>query len=111
MPHPHQPDDSKQQLSHEQVTHVARLARLALTEEQTQVYRSQLARILDYMEPLRELDLSSVEPMSHPHDLTNRMDEDEPAPGLDNESLMRLAPDTAPPFIKVPRVLANDAGA
>jgi aspartyl/glutamyl-tRNA(Asn/Gln) amidotransferase C subunit len=62
------------------------------------------------MERLRELELGSVEPLTHPMDATNRLDDDAPGPTLTTEAFMAGAPATAPPFLKVPRVLGGGGG-
>jgi aspartyl-tRNA(Asn)/glutamyl-tRNA(Gln) amidotransferase subunit C len=100
-----------QALSADAVRKVARLSRLALTDQQVEAYRGQLSAVLVYMERLKGLDLSGVEPMSHPIDATNRLDEDVPGPTLPTSALMAMAPDALPPFIKVPKVLGEGAGA
>jgi len=100
----------------EDVRKVARLARLAVLEEQAQQYRGQLAAVLGYMERLREVDISGVEPMSHPtplHDQTNRLDEDDPALGaaLASGALAGMAPAMMDAFVKVPKVIGESGGA
>jgi aspartyl-tRNA(Asn)/glutamyl-tRNA(Gln) amidotransferase subunit C len=98
-------------LSPDAVRKVARLSRLALSEERVRQYQTQLASILTYMDRLRELDLTGVEPLTSAADTVNRLDEDTPGPTLPNDTLMRMAPDPAPPFIRVPKVLDEGGGA
>lgn len=102
------------------VRKVARLSRLALSEEQLRRYAGQLGSVLGYIERLKELELTGVEPMAHPADARNRLDADEPAGGgegperrLGPVELMRLAPTgaTMPPYVKVPKVLGDEGGA
>lgn len=88
---------------------VARLARLALDDQSLDEHRRSLSAVLAYVETLRELDLSGVAPLAHPSDSTGRLDADEPRPGLATESLLAMAPDVDPPFVKVPRVLGEGA--
>lgn len=92
---------------------VAQLARLALTDEQLEQYRHQLGHVLEYMQRLRTLDLSDVEPMTSPIESFNRLADDVPGPTLSNQQLMELAPEQAhsAPFITVPKVLAGGEGA
>lgn len=99
-----------QPLSPEQVRKVATLARLKLSDTQLEQYRHQLGAVLDSMHRLKALDLSGVEPMTSPLDLTNRLADDEPGPTLTNEQLMALAPRHAahPPFIAVPKVIGGE---
>lgn len=106
------PDGStSNELTPEVVRKVARLARLAVDETRLESYRQQLGSVLAHINMLRELDLADVEPMAHASDGVNRWDADEPRAGLPNEVLMRLAPDRAPPFVKVPKVLGEGSGA
>lgn len=104
------PAETSHTLSADQVRKVARLSRLAVSDDRIEEYRAKLAAVLGYMERLRELDLSGVEPMTNVAGTVNRLDADEPGPMLDAASVMRMAPDSLPPFIKVPRVL-GDGGA
>lgn len=90
---------------------VAKLARLELSEAQVEQYRTQLSAVLGYVRQLRELDVSGVEPMSHPIATSNSLAEDAPGPALTNAQLMAMAPDTFPPFVKVPKVLDGGSGA
>ncbi len=87
------------------VRRVAHLARLALTDAELEKHRTALAAILGYVETLRELDLRDTEPLSHPSDATNRLDPDVPRAGLPAGSFMKMAPESAPPFLVVPKVL------
>lgn len=98
-------------LSADEVRKVARLARLALSAEQVETYRAQLSGILSHMERLKELDLASVEPLSNVADAVNRLDEDVPGPTLGNDVLMKMAPEAAAPFLKVPKVIEEGGGA
>lgn len=98
-------------LSIDEVQRVAQLSRLALGEAQLSAYRDQLGAVLVYIDQLRALDLEGVEPMAHAGDTTNRMDDDEPRPGLPTEALMNMAPESHPPFIRVPKVLGGESGA
>jgi aspartyl-tRNA(Asn)/glutamyl-tRNA(Gln) amidotransferase subunit C len=96
------------QLSADQVRKVAMLSRLALTDDQVETYRVQLSAVLDYMERLKEVDIQGVEPLVHVGDQVNRLDEDVPGNTLPRESLMRMAPDAMPPFLRVPKVIEGE---
>lgn len=98
-------------LTIEQVRRVASLSRLAIDDARLERYRHQLGSVLDHIKMLGELHLAEVEPMAHPVEATNRWDEDEVRPALPNEALMRLAPEKAEPFVKVPKVLGGGSGA
>lgn len=94
-------------LTSEEVRKVARLARLALSDEQVEQYRGQLSGILGYVERLRGLDLAGVEPLAHVSEDVNRLDPDEPRATLPTEALMKMAPESMPPFVKVPKVIGE----
>lgn len=89
------------------VEHVARLARLALSEAELARMQAELSAILAYVDKLRELDVEGVEPTSHAVPLVNVMREDEPRPGLAREEAMANAPDPAGEFFRVPRIIED----
>jgi aspartyl-tRNA(Asn)/glutamyl-tRNA(Gln) amidotransferase subunit C len=89
-------------ISREQVLHVADLARLALTEEELERLGAQLGAILEAVGKVSELDLADVEPTSHPLDLVNVWDEDEPAPSLPLDAGLANAPEREGGMFKVP---------
>ncbi|MDX2116317.1 MAG: Asp-tRNA(Asn)/Glu-tRNA(Gln) amidotransferase subunit GatC [Planctomycetota bacterium] len=97
------------ELSADDVQRVARLARLALTPAQLEESRVQLAAILRYVEQLRELDLTGVEPMSHPGDANNRLDDDTPREPMARDAFLRIAPATEGDYLKVPKVLGEES--
>jgi len=79
-------------ISRDEVLHVARLARLALTDEEVERLTDELGAILDAVSVVAELDLADVPPTSHPLDLVNVWDEDEPRPALALEDVFANAP-------------------
>jgi aspartyl-tRNA(Asn)/glutamyl-tRNA(Gln) amidotransferase subunit C len=89
-------------ITKEDVTHVARLARLALTEEEAGRLQGELSAILDAVGKVSELDLADVEPTSHPLPLANVWAEDEPRPSLPPEEALSTAPDSEDGFFRVP---------
>ena len=89
-------------ITREQVLHVARLARLALSEEEVARFQEQLSAILEAVGKVSELDLEGVEPTSHPLDLVNVFAEDEPRPSLPLEEALANAPDPEDGFFGVP---------
>ena len=90
-------------LSRDQVLHVARLARLELTEEEQQRMSEELSKVLDSFERIRELgDLADVEPTSHVVALENQLRADEPRPCLPQEVALAAAPDAAMGGFRVP---------
>jgi aspartyl-tRNA(Asn)/glutamyl-tRNA(Gln) amidotransferase subunit C len=89
-------------ISRDEVLHVARLARLDLTEEEIERFREQLNAILEAVGKVAELDLSDVEPTDHPLDLVNVWAEDEPRPSLTVEEALANAPDRDGALFRVP---------
>jgi aspartyl-tRNA(Asn)/glutamyl-tRNA(Gln) amidotransferase subunit C len=89
-------------ISRVQVEHVARLAHLALSEEELERLGGQLDAILEAVGKVSELDLADVEPTSHPLDLVNVWREDEPRSSLSPEEALANAPETEGGFFKVP---------
>jgi aspartyl-tRNA(Asn)/glutamyl-tRNA(Gln) amidotransferase subunit C len=98
-------------LSTAEVGRLAGLARLHLPPERLERFRGQMATILDAFAVLRDLDLDAVEPLTHPFPVVNRLDDDVPASSLDPEAVLDLAPAREGPFIAVPKVIDEGAGA
>jgi len=80
-------------LEHTQVLHVARLARLELSEDEVGRMAAELSHVLDHIEKIRELDLEGVPPTSHVIDVVNVLRADEPAPSLPREVILAAAPE------------------
>ena len=89
-------------ISREQVLHVAKLARLALSEEEVDRFSEQLNAILEAIGKVSELDLSDVPPTSHPLALANVVDSDEPRPSLSREQALANAPESEEGAFRVP---------
>ncbi|HEU4943223.1 MAG TPA: Asp-tRNA(Asn)/Glu-tRNA(Gln) amidotransferase subunit GatC [Gaiellaceae bacterium] len=89
-------------ISRDEVLHVARLARLDLTDEEVERFTEQLSAILEAVAKVSELDLSDVAPTAHPLDVVNVWAEDEPRPSLTAEDSLANAPDSHAGFFKVP---------
>ncbi len=89
-------------ISRAEVVHVARLARLALTEEELDRFAGQLDAILEAVGKVAELDLSDVEPTLHPLALANIWGEDEPRPCLSAEEALANAPEAEGGAFRVP---------
>ena len=89
------------------VEHVARLARLALTDDELERMREQLNGILAYIEKLNELDTEGVEPTSHAVPMLNVMRDDEPGACLPRDEALANAPDRAGEFFRVPRIIED----
>ena len=89
-------------ISRDEVLHVARLARLALTDDEVERLGAQLNAILEAVGKVSELDLEGVEPTAHPLDVVNVWAEDDPGPSLPVEEALANAPDREGGFFKVP---------
>jgi len=89
-------------IDRDQVLHVARLARLRLTEDELERMPGELSKILGHVEKMDELDLGGVEPTSHVVALQNVLRDDEPRPCLAREKALAGAPDVADGGFRVP---------
>jgi aspartyl-tRNA(Asn)/glutamyl-tRNA(Gln) amidotransferase subunit C len=89
------------------VEHVARLARLALSEAERARMGEQLTVILRYIDKLKSLEIAGVEPTDHVVPLVNVMREDEVEPSLPRDTMMANAPDPAGEFFRVPRIIED----
>ncbi|MCC7373170.1 MAG: Asp-tRNA(Asn)/Glu-tRNA(Gln) amidotransferase subunit GatC [Verrucomicrobiales bacterium] len=87
------------------IHYVADLARIALTPEEEQRLGEQLGNILGYVEQLRKVDVSGVEPMSHAFPLHNVTRPDERRPGLTQEEALRNAPLRSNGLFIVPKIV------
>ncbi|MCS7033870.1 MAG: Asp-tRNA(Asn)/Glu-tRNA(Gln) amidotransferase subunit GatC [Phycisphaerae bacterium] len=98
-------------ITEDELRHVARLARLAIPDEQLHRFADQLRSILTYVERIGQVDVSGVEPMAHPLPLHNVLRDDIPEPGLPIEQVLHNAPETDGRFFKVPKVIGDDDSA
>jgi aspartyl-tRNA(Asn)/glutamyl-tRNA(Gln) amidotransferase subunit C len=89
-------------ITREEVVHVAKLARLELTEDELERFAGQLNAILEAVGKVSELDLADVEPTLHPLELSNVFAEDEPRPPLSVEEALANAPDREDGAFRVP---------
>lgn len=87
------------------VEHIAHLARLSFTEEEKEKFGNQLSSILTYVEKLKELDTSSVEPTFHVLAMNNVMRGDYLRPSLSKNDALMNAPDRAEEFYRVPKII------
>ncbi len=88
---------------------MARLARLHLDDATIESYRTQLASVLTHIARLGNVDTAGVDPMAHPLDTVNRLDDDEPGPVLTLDQVLLNAPAREGDFIAVPKVLGGDS--
>jgi aspartyl-tRNA(Asn)/glutamyl-tRNA(Gln) amidotransferase subunit C len=90
-------------LSRDQVLHVARLARLELTEQEVERFSGELSKVLDHIEKISELgDLEGVEPTSHVVQVENVLRADEPRPSWPRDVVLEAAPDAGQGGFRVP---------
>lgn len=95
-------------LSADEVRHVARLARLALRDEEIDALVPELTDILGYAEQVGEVAASDVEPTTHPFALTDVARPDEPRPSLPREQILAGAPAVEEDRFAVPRIVAEE---
>jgi aspartyl-tRNA(Asn)/glutamyl-tRNA(Gln) amidotransferase subunit C len=89
-------------IDREQVLHVARLARLRLTDDEVTRMSSELSTILDHIEKINELELENVEPTSHVVEVENVLRPDEPRESWPRERMLDEAPDASHDGFRVP---------
>ena len=89
-------------IERDDVLHVARLARLDLREDEVERLTRELGAILEAVGKVAELDLTDVPPTSHPLDVVNVWDDDEPEPSLALEEALANAPETEGALFRVP---------
>jgi aspartyl-tRNA(Asn)/glutamyl-tRNA(Gln) amidotransferase subunit C len=89
------------------VAYVAKLARLAFSDDEMEKFTAQLNTILHHMEKLNEIDTSNVEPLSHVSDLKNVLREDVVTPSLPRDEVLKNAPSKNEKFFKVPKVIES----
>jgi aspartyl-tRNA(Asn)/glutamyl-tRNA(Gln) amidotransferase subunit C len=89
-------------LDRDQVLHVARLARLELDDADVERMASELSKVLDHIDKVRELDLDGVPPTSHVIDVVNALRPDEPIPSLPVDVVLAQAPEPVEQGFGVP---------
>lgn len=96
-------------IAKEEVQHIAKLARIQLSEKETERFQHDLSQILDYFDILNELDVSGVAPMTHSANLKNVARQDRPKKERPEvvDKLLRMAPDSKQGFLKVKSILQN----
>ena len=94
-------------ITREEVEHVARLARLALTDAEIDALTGELGAILDHAAEVSALETSDVPPTAHPLPLVNVLRPDEPRPGLPRDEVLAEAPAAQDGRFRVPRILGE----
>jgi aspartyl-tRNA(Asn)/glutamyl-tRNA(Gln) amidotransferase subunit C len=92
-------------ITKEEIEHIALLARLSLSEEEKELFGSQLSSILEYMEKLNELDTQGTEPTSHVLSLYNVMRDDAAISSIPREDALMNAPSRTDKFYRVPKII------
>lgn len=95
-------------ISREEVAHLARLARLAVTDDELDTFAGQLDSILQAVAKVGEVAADDIPPTSHSVPLTNVLRDDEPRPSLPRDAALAGAPDTAENRFRVPRILDEE---
>ena len=95
-------------ISRDDVVHVAKLARLDLTEEELELFTPQLAAVLDHAADVEALDVADVPPTAHPYPLRNVFRDDEIRPSLDRDEVLGQAPAVEDRRFKVPPILGEE---
>ncbi len=96
-------------LTDDDVRHVARLARLGLSDEEVASLRGELSEILAYAEKVNEVATPEIPPTSHPYPLTNVLRADEPRPSLPQREAISTAPEAQDGRFRVPRIVGEEA--
>jgi len=97
-------------LSADDVRHVARLARLRLSDAEVEEYRARLSAVVGYVDRLRGLDIAGVEPLSVEPVSVGSLGADVPGPTLTPGIVTGMAPDSYEDFVRVPRVMDGGEG-
>jgi len=92
-------------LEREAVLHIARLARVYLTDEEVETYTAQLGDIIGHFDVLNRIDTEGVEPTAHTLPLRNVMADDVARPSLPREEVLAMAPNTEDGYLRVRAVL------
>jgi len=95
-------------ISRDDVLHVAKLARLELTEEELELFTPQLAAVLEHAADVEALDVGDVPPTAHPYPLRNVLRDDELRPSIDRDEVLAQAPDVEDKRFKVPPILGDE---
>jgi len=99
--------EPERRISPEDVRHVARLARLALDDDEIGRYALQLSAILEHVDAVRRLDTADVPPTAHPFPVENVLRLDSVAPSLDRATVLAQAPLAEGDCFQVPRIMGE----
>jgi aspartyl-tRNA(Asn)/glutamyl-tRNA(Gln) amidotransferase subunit C len=96
-----------QPISNHDVAHVARLARLSLSDEELERFTTQLASVLEHAADIEALDIEGVPATAHPFPLSNVLRDDVPRPCLDRDEVLAQAPEVESNRFRIPRILGE----
>ena len=96
------------EITRDDVAHVAKLARLAVSEEELDLFTGQLAAVLEHARDVESLDVAGVPPTAHPLPLKNVLRPDVVRPSLDREEVLAVAPAVEEDRFAVPPVLGEE---
>lgn len=88
-----------------EIGHAALLARLKLTDNETELFSRQVSSIIEYIDKLNELDVKDIEPTAHVLQVRNIFREDKSIPSLPREQALQNAPDSNENFYRVPKII------
>ncbi len=89
------------------IDYIAHLAHLELTDEEKTAFGKQLGDVLAYMEKLKKLDVSDVEPTMHGHGRVNAFREDVVTPSIDREAVLANAPERTGDEFRLPKIVED----
>jgi aspartyl-tRNA(Asn)/glutamyl-tRNA(Gln) amidotransferase subunit C len=95
-------------ISRDDVAHVARLARLELTEDELELFTAQLGAVLEHAADVEALDVGDVPPTMHPYPLRNVLRDDDVRPSVDRDEVLGQAPAAEDGRFKVPAILGDE---
>jgi len=91
--------------AHIDILHLARLARLAITDEEKRLYTAQIENILGHIDAIKKINVDGIEPTAHGVPLRNNFRPDEPVPGMPAEEVLANAPKKSGDLIIVPKIV------
>ena len=92
-------------LTPEEIRNIAHLARLHIDESEVEHYQQELSRILEFIEQMKQVDVSGIEPMAHPQDVMQRLRIDQVTEKDQREKFQAIAPATDNGLYLVPKVI------
>jgi aspartyl-tRNA(Asn)/glutamyl-tRNA(Gln) amidotransferase subunit C len=96
-----------ERITRDEVAHVAKLARLALSDDELDMFTDQLAKVLGHAADVEALDVADVAPTAHPYPLRNVLRPDVVGPTLDRDEVLAAAPSVEDHRFKVPAILGD----